>query len=549
MKTFDTHNIKITALSPIHIGANLDFNPTNYIIENEVLYSFDTFSLMNILNLREKEELDKIVSSVGDKALLGVQKFFKNQTTKIINISNFQIPVSTGINELYNKRIGQAAQKESNNKERKQKKVINALELERTAFNPYDNLPIIAGSSFKGALRTAILDGLNQAEPLKNEKESNQKLQERLLNYKGGQNMHQDPFRLIQISDNSYQKTTTEIDNSATTINFAINKKNKRSKITVTKASDMAQQFESITVFNYQAFAGSINIQNLTSIKNTHQDKIPQHSWNINELAKFANDFYKPILIEELKMLEDLNYQNQDNKWLSAIQKILQLMDEQIKNNQAFLIRIGRHSGAESVTLNGARAGKIKIQTPKEMDDIMADKPTTIWLASDQAKNNYNLIPFGWALVQIDNESIDENISKLCQNYHQDYRRKQQQKTHKLKKQQQIQQAHDKKLQEAEDQKNKEIQERENYINSLSPFERELEQMIDKRPNPTESAAVFLFNKLKQDNWDDEKHKKQVAQKIKQIWQDEKKWIPDFAGTNKQKKKIQQRCQEINKYL
>jgi CRISPR-associated protein Csm5 len=177
------------------------------------------------------------------------------------------------------------------------------------------------------------------------------------------------------------------------------------------------------------------------------------------------------------------------------------------------------------------------------------DKPTTIWLASDQAKNNYNLIPFGWALVQIDSENIDENISQLCQNYHQDYLQKQQEKIHKLKKQQEIQQAHDKKLQEIQDKKNKIKQQRNDYINNLPPFERELEKEMDRRPNKAESAAVFLFNKLKQDNWENEQDKKQVAQKIQQIWQDEKKWLPVFAGTNKQKKKQQQKCQQLSQYL
>ena len=41
MKKFmQTHKVYLTPLSPIHIGCGEDFEPTNYIVEQDLLYYF-----------------------------------------------------------------------------------------------------------------------------------------------------------------------------------------------------------------------------------------------------------------------------------------------------------------------------------------------------------------------------------------------------------------------------------------------------------------------------------------------------------------------------
>ena len=67
---------------------------------------------------------------------------------------------------------------------------------------------------------------------------------------------------------------------------------------------------------------------------------------------------------------------------------------------KAFLIRIGRHSGAEAVTIEGNR--NIKIMLGKGSHKY-EDHSTTIWLSSDKADpgNNKSLFPFGWAVLEV----------------------------------------------------------------------------------------------------------------------------------------------------
>ena len=70
--------------------------------------------------------------------------------------------------------------------------------------------------------------------------------------------------------------------------------------------------------------------------------------------------------------------------------------------DSCFLIRIGRHSGAEAVTIEGNRNIKI-MQGYREPPKYSRYGSTTIWLASETARPTANngLTPFGWAVLEI----------------------------------------------------------------------------------------------------------------------------------------------------
>ncbi len=63
------------------------------------------------------------------------------------------------------------------------------------------------------------------------------------------------------------------------------------------------------------------------------------------------------------------------------------------------LLRVGRHSGAEAVTLNGVRSIKIMVGNKKSVDE---PKPRTLWLAADAQDSRSEMVPFGWLLIEID---------------------------------------------------------------------------------------------------------------------------------------------------
>ena len=64
-----------------------------------------------------------------------------------------------------------------------------------------------------------------------------------------------------------------------------------------------------------------------------------------------------------------------------------------------FLVRLGRHSGAEAVTIEGNRNIKINLGGGRSK---YTESSTTLWLASEYArpKTNNSLTPFGWAVLE-----------------------------------------------------------------------------------------------------------------------------------------------------
>ncbi len=98
-------------------------------------------------------------------------------------------------------------------------------------------------------------------------------------------------------------------------------------------------------------------------------------------------------------MLNDRGYA--DPNWQKQMDEILHLAQDKIDKGTAFLLRVGRHSGAEAVTVSGARNGKIKIMKGNGQQPDYADAPKTVWLAANDPKQRAELLPFGWLLVEI----------------------------------------------------------------------------------------------------------------------------------------------------
>ncbi len=106
--------------------------------------------------------------------------------------------MSEALEKFYLSRIGQTSQREDNGR-----KVNNQLEIARHAFNPYNQTPYFAGSSIKGAIRTALLNAINDGDRLPIRVDSSRdvprgegdKLQKRLLGY---QAIPDDPVALVK---------------------------------------------------------------------------------------------------------------------------------------------------------------------------------------------------------------------------------------------------------------------------------------------------------------------------------------------------------------
>lgn len=155
MKPLTRHTLHLTPLSPLHLGTGEDYEPTNYLIHGDALYTFDPARA--ILNLDQERELHAAAKS-GD--LQHIQRYFRNNPKPYIAAATHASNVSKGIAAEYQKNYGEIVQRES-----KGKNVHNRFQIERTATNPHNHQPYIPGSALKGGLRTALLEQLSGKKP------------------------------------------------------------------------------------------------------------------------------------------------------------------------------------------------------------------------------------------------------------------------------------------------------------------------------------------------------------------------------------------------
>ena len=110
-----------------------------------------------------------------------------------------------------------------------------------------------------------------------------------------------------------------------------------------------------------------------------------------------CNAFYRPKLEQDLRTLEGHN-----DQWVQTVRQRIfdsDVFSKRLTDNNAFILRIGHHSGAESVTMDGARSIQIRRSGGQTSFEKQA---TTQWFTADQPDSSTGLLPFGWLLVLVD---------------------------------------------------------------------------------------------------------------------------------------------------
>ena len=540
------YTLKYTPLSPVHIGADESYEPGNYVIDDEAgaLYSFDSGAALAGLNDSDRQQLLAIVNSKPDDTMLTkVQAFFHNHREKLLAYAMPPVPTASGVKTLYEKRIGKTAQQEGQGR-----RVINKLEIERTFYNPVDGKPLLSGSSIKGAIRTALLDGINNEKSL-NRNERNQQLQTRL--FEGS--FHTDPMRLVSIGDAGWQGCA---DKPACQVQFAVNRKRKpvfkdgNLVKSQAEASNLYQLLECVAPYHYQSFTGSLTLLNTQSI-GQNNPKLPkqQFRWTAKDIAKACNDFYVGLFWQEFNAIKERGYLK--TAWLNQMEQLLDNgLSKRLHDGDAFLLRVGRHSGAEALTLNGVRSIMIKGQG---RDKTWESQPKTWWLAADDISNKQDMLPFGWVLVEINPQEPDSPLQHWLENDNNAltlWMQQQLAKQNALKQKAQLhqQQALEKKQQEEQEAEELRLQQAEDQqrLANLSPLDQEIESFL--KPVQAAEHDTRLLAELEKGRWQDA-DADVVAQKIKALMEQAGKWMPDFTGTNDKKKKLKDRSQKVLSYL
>jgi len=405
MTPIQSYRLLITPLSPIHIGTGESFEPTQYVIDDEVLFEFDTGAAIGAFSDADRKKLLEIGNRRPDSSMIqAVQQFFFERRAPLMAHAVHRLPVLPGVANLYASRVGQVANREAGGGT-----VLNRLEIDRTAFEPERRTPVLYGSSLKGAIRTALLDRVNGGAPAPEHKGLHE-FQGRLFQYYESErrrlHLECDPMRLIHLSDARWSGPENL---PATQVRFAVNRKrapvvDERGSLRRSQAENLYQILECVSPGLYRGFDGRLTLQSLAALADQHADKLPAPHlrFDIRQIAEACNAFYRPILENELRQLEERRFV--DEAWAKGVRQLLAAGNERLERGEAFLLRVGRHSGAESVTLNGVRTIKILRGKDPETGKVRTTHektPLTWWLAAQEKDQRTGLLPFGWLLVEV----------------------------------------------------------------------------------------------------------------------------------------------------
>lgn len=359
-----TWKVRLHVISPVHIGCDDAYEPTGFVVDraNRKLIAFDPIEFVGGLTSEDRRKFLSICEKGTLASLVELYRFMDGRRSAAAGRC---VSLSEGFLTAYDRVLKLTG-------EQNIRQELNKFAIARTSYLPVDNAPYIPGSALKGALRTGWLNHQNGGKKL--ERPNAKSLESDLL----GGTFAADPFRLVKVSD------LLPVGQPETMIRFAVNKKKKPSKY---EARGPQQILEVIRHDTNATFEGIITImapEKGASIRNP----LPV------ELSLFQNlsAFFQKEMDEEETMLKGIN--------LSAgIARKLREMFGARYLKEVFPVRIGRHSGAEAVTIEGGRSIKIKGQQGAR--DRWEASATTIWLAGDTPKAPAGLQPFGWVALEV----------------------------------------------------------------------------------------------------------------------------------------------------
>jgi CRISPR-associated protein Csm5 len=502
--------------SPIHIGCDEVYEPTGFVVDrnNNCLKIFDPLLFIAKLSKHDREKFSGICKKGTIESILEIYKFLNNCPAQ-----GRSVKICNGFVDHYNQVLKLPSGKIKNE--------LNRFKIERTAFCIFDQRPYIPGSTVKGALRTAYLnsladkdkdyssyiENLNQRNTKnrrnrKPEIKMHKELEEKLLHLDRVSNkekIYKDPFRLVKVSD------FMPVGDIKTKICYAVNKKKKMSD---SEARRLTQILE--TILPGSLFVGEI-------IVNDPQTK---------DAVSFA------IELNNLLESSHLFYGKEKTREDSELKNIGVTIPETPEIDNIMLIRVGRHSGAESVTIERYRDIKIMLGSRNQ---TFKDHSTTIWLASELRKPDHNkvLSPFGWAALSPltpDMEKqlkVDEAAFQSNRNQALVEEKRKQEELLLQKEQEWNRQLKDKK-QEEEISKAKE--QREAELEAMTPEQRVLAELGD--PSILENRAVEIYNKIDEFS---EENKRAIAMALKKYWASSEKL------KKKKRKKTKAVCRQMDR--
>ena len=378
---FTTHKIYLTPLSPLHIGTGEDLIPTNYWIDKGMMYVFDPM----LVNLPD-DRLENLSTLANNTEPFGVYRFVRNFKEKFEPAVRSVIPVDKEIEEKYNETLDPSSTHPTAKaiKDAENGLTRNRCFISRTSvlnIVGYEQ-PYISGSSLKGACHTALLDA--HADHTNGDYTDKDDLDEKIFKISKC-NFEKSPMRLLKFSDLLPNK-----DAYSRVIKAEREMKEENGENNTSDNGKIPSFVEVIDYAQYRAFEGTLNI--ITPEYSLIDKSLAIN--NPNALSKQVQEFYKNKIYEEL-----LGH----DYWFLPYQDLEEALEPSFQKGTAFIVRLGKYQGIESITL----------------DLAYIKNATTCTYAKENARGGGTIdIPFGLALVEIDPEGENKALKTFCDACH-----------------------------------------------------------------------------------------------------------------------------------
>lgn len=364
---------RITTVSPLHVGCDEVYEPTSFVIDSKEkeLVSFETAAFLELLDSDALEKFSTICKKGTIVSLLELLKFMRSQA-ELADGRRIRIP------DEFIRHYESTLDLPQN--EKAVERELNSFQIKRTAFDFLTGTPYIPGSAIKGAIRTAVLNQRNQRSkaPGFRGRNAGRELQEHLLDF-DFRHLESDPFRLFKVSD------FFPVNEAARAIVYAVDQKKKPSE---REAQAPYQILEAVEPG--AEFAGTVTI-----LSSPGRDAGIRKPLTLDEITSAIETFFG-------------SEKQREDRELTAIGVRPPALD---LNGRVLPMRIGRHSGAECVTVGGHR--HIKIMQGRGNPEKYLDHATTVWLAADAKKptTSQGMKPFGW--VRIEQLPVGDGLQAL----------------------------------------------------------------------------------------------------------------------------------------
>jgi len=352
--------LKLTAISPLHIGSGEVYEPTNFVIDGNILYHFKDEDFFLALDEQQKDSFMRIIDENRSDSFSRINKFVKDNIEVSKKIAFLKVKTTEALQKDYNQKIGKISQIEGHSGN--YTKVFNKFEIQRIQRKQlkskdftYSYLGYITGSSLKGAISTAYREFIYK-------NDGKQALEIKFENKDVTKNI----FKDLKISDAKVIKIGTKIG-------YACNK----------------ERFEDDET-GMSTFIETINPNSEFIVD------ISYHNLKMQDILNSLNEHYIPIF-KSMLLNETDGKEEFINEYLadSFYEKYKNFIP---KENQ-FLLRVGKHCGARAVTIDGLRDISVKESKYKTLKHQKEE--TTTWLFGESSNSSTNLLPFGWVLCEV----------------------------------------------------------------------------------------------------------------------------------------------------